>query len=1018
MAKQTTVNGGLRVGSLNICRGLYSKEKQLKMTIQDMELDIVFLLETDVSDLDLKNPPSYEGYNTICPQKNSNNKTRILAFVKQALNAKKRDDLMCKEISSIWIEVTSDIKEKFLIGGLYREFDDLEGMSDSKSMAMQSQRQDKFRQQVERAENEKCTIIGIGDMNLDMEKWHKPDYKFKRISKNYQEMLSRLGLHLFNYGYTFQRINKEGKVTRSAIDHAFTNREGNIKKTEKQVCSFSDHDMIIIEAKINKREKKPKLKQRTRDLKRIRNNPDIFKNALSMIEWGKLALCTDVDEQVDFYTARIKNVLDTFAPFKEKIIRRRPKIVFSKETSAEVNIRNKLKLEIDKIKEGECDAELKKEYSKQKNKCKRMIHKEQMEVINKRIRENGVKEAWKVVNNTTKPKEEESKMQINVEGRMTSDDQEIANAFNAFYIDKVQKLSDGIDKQKAVHPTAYLEEENRDANVPKLVFKPVQETFVRKLIKELKSKTSFGRDGISAELLKMGGDILCVPLTYIINRSIVTNKFPSQWKEAIIKPLFKKKGTKEEMQYYRPVALLCVSGMILERVITLQLEAHLERHNLLGQFQFGYRKKRSTVTAVVTMSSNAEAESAKGKIVGMTMFDMSAAFDTVKKETLCKKIGHLGISTGGKEWISSYMTERKQRVKVGDKQSEVMDITLGTPQGSRLSPLLFNIMMCDLNLYLKNGLQCNFADDTANEVTGENMESVLNKLQEDAEKMIEFTSSNNLCINSDKTAFICSKKDVPNLKIGPHYVEAEDHTELLGMTISGDLTWSRHAEETKKKLRQRIGILRRLKYNIPQSTMRIIAEALFTSKLRSGIALYCKPRLSKSAPKNKLLKELTVIQNDMMRAITMTKHGKRRSIKSLREKTKTTSVNHLCCYHILTEVFSIFSHNTSGRVKELLQKKPGTGNMVTRSKASGLTKIPMNRGSKNGFLFYAASLWNMLPQTLRSLASNEEVFADAASSVPMKDEKQIQRQDKHKEMRARDFKKQIKVWIRDKIPEG
>ena len=44
---------------------------------------------------------------------------------------------------------------------------------------------------------------------------------------------------------------------RSAIDHAFTNREGNIKKTEKQVCSFSDHDMIIIEAKINKREKNP-----------------------------------------------------------------------------------------------------------------------------------------------------------------------------------------------------------------------------------------------------------------------------------------------------------------------------------------------------------------------------------------------------------------------------------------------------------------------------------------------------------------------------------------------------------------------------------------------------------------------------------------------------------------------------------------------------------------------------------------------------------------------------------------
>ena len=882
---------------------------------------------------------------------------------------------------------------------------------------MQSQRHDKFRKQVEKAENEKCTIIGIGDMNLDMTKWHKPDYKFKRISKNYQEMLSRLGMHLFDYGYTFQRIKKDGKVTRSAIDHAFTNRESNIQKTEKQVCSFSDHDMIIIEAKINKREKKTKMKLRTRDLKRIRNNPEIFKNALRMIQWEKLAPYTDVDEQVEFYTAEVNGVLDTFAPFKDKIIRKRPKIVLSRETTEQVKIRDRLKQEIDKLKEGESNTRLKKEYSKQKNRCKRMIHKEQMDVINKRIKENGIKEAWKVVNNTTKPKEEESKMQINVGGKTTTDDQEIANAFNAFYIDKVQKLSDGIDKQKAVNPTVKLKEEKRDDGVPKLVFKPVRETLVRRLIKDLKSKTSFGKDGISAEILKMGGDVLSVPLTYIINRSIVTNKFPSQWKEAIIKPLFKKKGTREEMQYYRPVALLCVSGMILERVITLQLEAHLERYNLLGQFQFGYRKKRSTVTAVVTMSSNAEAESAKGKIVGMTMFDMSAAFDTVKKETLCNKIGHLGISSGGTDWIKSYMSGRKQRVKVGDKQSEVMDITFGTPQGSRLSPLLFNIMMCDLNLYLKNGIQSNFADDTANEVTGENMETVLCKLQEDAEKMIEFTSSNNLCINSDKTAFICSKKDVPNLTIGPHSVKAEDHTELLGMTISGDLTWSQHAEETKKKLRQRIGILRRLKYNIPQSTMRIIAEALFTSKLRSGIALYCKPRLSNREPKNKLLKELTVIQNDMMRAITMTRHGKRRSIKSLREKTKTTSVNHLCCYHILTEVFSIFSYNTSGLVKELLQKKPGQGSMVTRSKTSGLAKIPVNRGSKNGFLFNAASLWNMLPQSLRELASNEEEFADAASSGPMKDEKQIQRQVRQKEMHARDFKRQIKKWISEKIPE-
>ena len=71
------------------------------------------------------------------------------------------------------------------------------------------------------------------------------------------------------------------------------------------------------------------MKLRTRDLKRIRNNPEIFKNALRMIQWEKLAPYTDVDEQVEFYTAKVNGVLDTFAPFKDKIIRKRPKIVLS-----------------------------------------------------------------------------------------------------------------------------------------------------------------------------------------------------------------------------------------------------------------------------------------------------------------------------------------------------------------------------------------------------------------------------------------------------------------------------------------------------------------------------------------------------------------------------------------------------------------------------------------------------------------------------------------------------------------
>ena len=180
------VRRSLRIGSLNICRALHRKETDISIKLQKLKLDVLFLLETDVKNIDLKNPPNFEGYTTICPLKTSKETTRILALVKQTLKSKKREDLMCRDISSIWIEVISEIGEKFLLGGIYREFDDLEGKENSKSIDSQSIRLGKFFSQLEKAENEKCTVIGIGDLNLNAKKWHLNDYKYKKTKQPIQ----------------------------------------------------------------------------------------------------------------------------------------------------------------------------------------------------------------------------------------------------------------------------------------------------------------------------------------------------------------------------------------------------------------------------------------------------------------------------------------------------------------------------------------------------------------------------------------------------------------------------------------------------------------------------------------------------------------------------------------------------------------------------------------------------------------------------------------------------------------
>ena len=128
----------------------------------------------------------------------------------------------------------------------------------------------------------------------------------------------------------------------------------------------------------------------------------------------------------------------------------------------------------------------------------------------------------------------------------------------------------------------------------------VNRSDVFKILKALKTKTSCGLDGITSEVLKLGAEALAEPLAFLINYSILTSKYPTRWKNSKVVPIHKKKD-KTSLENYRPVALLCVSGMILERVVGLQLEKHFEQNNLFGKFQYGFRSNKSTISELITL---------------------------------------------------------------------------------------------------------------------------------------------------------------------------------------------------------------------------------------------------------------------------------------------------------------------------------------------------------------------------------------------------------------------------------
>merc|ERR1711884_464458 len=104
--------------------------------------------------------------------------------------------------------------------------------------------------------------------------------------------------------------------------------------------------------------------------------------------------------------------------------------------------------------------------------------------------------------------------------------------------------------------------------------------------------------------------------------------------------------------------------MVLEKVIANQIEEFFESNNLLGSYQFGFRKKKSTVSELLQLfDSILEAKDNRREII-LLMYDLSAAFDTVSHRTLLDKLKIYGFDEHAMKWMESYLEGRTQLVTI------------------------------------------------------------------------------------------------------------------------------------------------------------------------------------------------------------------------------------------------------------------------------------------------------------------------------------------------------------------
>ena len=234
---------------------------------------------------------------------------------------------------------------------------------------------------------------------------------------------------------------------------------------------------------------------------------------------------------------------------------------------------------------------------------------------------------------------------------------------------------------------------------------------ISELLHNLNPAKSTGLDGVSANMLKSTATSIAASLTKLFNMSIATGCFPKDWKCARITPIFKSSDSSLPRNY-QPISILPIVSKLWNAMFTLFVFRHLLESHPISPFQWGFMPRRSTTSALCSLTYDWLRQLDDGNEICSVFFDVRKAFDSVPHSHLMSKLSSLQLCPQIYHWIHSYLAERSQVVAVGGEQSAAVDVVFGVPQGSVLGPLLFIIYIDDVASKISpSSIISPFADD-------------------------------------------------------------------------------------------------------------------------------------------------------------------------------------------------------------------------------------------------------------------------------------------------------------------
>ena len=370
------------------------------------------------------------------------------------------------------------------------------------------------------------------------------------------------------------------------------------------------------------------------------------------------------------------------------------------------------------------------------------------------------------------------------------------NSSSENFSNKFQKHKANEEKKNIDFSTDFLEIYNKDFNIEEII----------SLISDL-SDTAPGPDEVHNILIKQLPKESIQLLLEIFNQIWKEKYFPAAWRQATIIPIPKPGKNITDPTNYRPIALTSCLCKLMEKLVYKRLIWFLETKKKLSKYQCGFRKNRSTLDQLIRLETFIRNAFIRGEHVTVIFFDIEKAFDTTWKKGILQDLHKMGLRGNLPEFISNFLDHRSFQVKVGSELSDHFPQEEGVPQGSILSPILFEIKINSIiDNISKNTDKSLYVDDFMMAFASKNkIDHSERHLQLQLKKLETWADENGFKFSPTKTLAVhfCRKNSCvkqPELFLYGKKIAVKDEAKFLGVIFDNKLSFIPHIKDLKKNV--------------------------------------------------------------------------------------------------------------------------------------------------------------------------------------------------------------------------